>query len=257
MRTFERHELILKIVQEYGSATVEKLCEELHASPATVRRDVKILEANHLLQRFHGGARRIENASESQPAPPSLVERLEDLVDEKERIAAKASESIQEGDVIALTGGSTNIFLARHIRDKKNITIVTNCIHIAAEFVNSQGIEMILIGGNLRYSSMCMVGPLAEYVMKKVKVSKIFMGVEGIDLAFGITTHNFSEARIDKLLAECADEVIVVADNTKFGKKLFSDVIPIKEVDKIITNEGLDSHLVEALRNIGVKCVFV
>ena len=83
------------------------------------------------------------------------------------------------------------------------------------------------------------------------------MGVEGIDLAFGVTTHNFSEARIDKLLADCADEVIVVADNTKFGRKLFSEVIPVNEVDKIITNEGLDPHLVEALRNVGIECVFV
>lgn len=255
MRSYERHELILKLLKRDGHRTVEELCRELQASPATIRRDLKELEALDRLYRFHGGARLKlpigqAAADDNEAGQPPLETRLQEHAEEKARIAAYAATLVEEGDVIALTGGSTNIYLARNLKFRKDITVVTNSVTLALEL--GDHVEVILTGGKLRSSSMTLVGPVTEESLRNIRVRKIFMGVEAIDLQYGVTVHNFSEAHSDRRLALCADEAIVVVDHSKFGKILFTEVIPLSKVNRIITGEALPDESASALRKFGV-----
>lgn len=245
----ERHQYILNKIQVKGSLDVQGLCKELDVSSVTIRKDLKLLEDKNLLYRTHGGA--TLNNPYTVDRPVNEKEHLQS--DEKMRIGALGAELIEDNDSIIIGSGTTVLALARCIRPKGNLTVITSALNVALELVHNTNIEVIQLGGLLRRSSSSVTGPYSDNVLSNVFCSKLFLGVDGIDLEFGLTTTNAFEAHLNRQMIASSQKIIVLADSTKFGKRGFGKICGIEEVDHIITDQGISDHTIKTLESLGIK----
>lgn len=253
----ERYMRIVEAVNDQGKMTVSQLSELLNVSAATIRRDLEKLEDKNLLVRTHGGAMANQPELLEVVYEKTFNEKQEALVEEKQRIAAVAATLVQDGDSVLLTPGTTNMFLASLLTEKQGLTIVTNAANISTHLASYPGVETILIGGKLRSKSFASVGPLAEQALNHIRVNKLFLGVDGFDFKEGLTTMNLSEASINRKMMTIAQEVIVVADHTKFGKVMFSHIAPLHQVDQVISDTGLAPAIAEQIMHMGIKLTLI
>ena len=242
----ERQERLNEVIRASGTARVDQLCAELSVSPATVRRDLEALEAKGLIRRVHGGAMSLEN----RQAEPLFDEKVSVSLKEKREIASKAATLIQSGETIFLDGGSTTLELARQLRNRTDITIVTNSLRATQELSGS-GPQVILIGGELRRRSQTMVGSLTRLMIDHLHFDRAFMGTIGIT-ADGATTTDPNEAFTKELVMKKASEVILLADSKKGGKVSFASVGQISDIDRLITDQTFDAKLESALKKKGI-----
>lgn len=245
----ERHQYILNKVQTEGSIDVQSLCKELNVSSVTIRKDLKLLEDKSLLYRTHGGA--TLNNPYTVDRPVNEKEHLQSA--EKMRIAAHAAELIEPNDSIIIASGTTVLAMARCIKPKGNLTVITSALNVALELLHHNDIEIIQLGGLLRKSSCSVAGPYSDNVLGNVFCSKLYLGVDGIDLEFGLTTTNASEAHLNRQMIESAQKIIVLADSTKFGKRGFGRICGIEEIDHIITDSGISEQTKKGLQSLGIK----
>ncbi|RZM23138.1 MAG: DeoR/GlpR transcriptional regulator [Pedobacter sp.] len=225
------------------------LCKELDVSSVTIRKDLKLLEDKSLLYRTHGGATLHNPYTVDKPV--NEKEHLQS--DEKKRIGTLGAELIEDNDSIIIASGTTVLALARCIKPKGNLTVITSALNVALELVHNTNIEVIQLGGLLRKSSSSVTGPYSDNVLSNVFCSKLFLGVDGIDLEFGLTTTNAFEAHLNRQMIDSSQKIIVLADSTKFGKRGFGRICGIEEVDHIITDKGITEHAVKTLQNLGIK----
>ncbi len=244
----ERWDRLRDLLEERGAIRLGELCEELSISPATARRDLAELEARGELRRVHGGAVSVHSRLEE----PMFDDKAQLGADEKQRIAQAALEHIHGGDTIYLDGGSTVLELARLLRHRKDITVVTNSIRAAHELETS-GPRLILIGGELRRLSQVLVGPLTRHVFEGLSVDKAFMGTLGLTLKQGLTTTDPGEAYTKELAMSRAGTVYVLVDSSKVGKVGLSRGGQLEDVDKLITDEGMPAGFAHGLRKLGVE----
>ena len=228
----ERRQSIQEILTKKERILVKDISMTFNISEVTVRKDLKMLEKRGLLSRVHGGA----ILNRSYVTDLALTEKERIHAKEKERIAQRAEQMIESGDVIILDSGSTTTRLARRIKFKKAITVITNAVNIATELAASE-ISVILTGGTLREKSFSLVGPFAEDSLIKITADKLFLGVDGIDFEFGLTTPNLLEAKVNRIMMDAAAESIVLADSSKFGKRSLGVINKIKAVDN--TNKSI------------------
>ncbi len=248
----ERRQKIREILSQKKRVLVKEISKDFQTSEVTIRKDLQVLENRGLLSRVHGGA--ILNES----SVPDLALTEKELIHskEKQRIAQKASEMINEGDVILLDSGSTTTQIARIIKFNNNIKIITNAVNIASELAASKN-EVILTGGLLREKSFSLVGPIAETTLTNMNADKLFLGVDGIHFDYGLTTPNLMEGRVNQLMIKMAHEVILVADSSKFGKRSMSVISDIQAVDVLITDKNIRDEDLRKLRNYEVQVVLV
>lgn len=251
----ERFLRIVETVNRRGKVTVAELSEALDVSPVTIRRDLEKLEEKELLLRTHGGAMAIQPNLLEVAHEKSFSEKEEALVQEKQNIAEAAARLVDDKEAVLLTPGTTNMFLARKLIGKKELTVVTNAANIATQLGNQPDIEVILVGGKLRSKSFALVGPLAEQALANIRVDKLFLGVDGFDLKEGLTTPNLSEASVNRLMISIAKEVIVVADHSKFNRVMFSHIASLDAVDTVISDKLLPQEIAERIRETGIKLI--
>ncbi|MEJ2635615.1 MAG: transcriptional repressor AgaR [Calditrichia bacterium] len=250
MLTEERRRRIQEILQTQKRILVNEIADDFNISAVTIRKDLEILEKRGVLSRVHGGA--IVNHSSVQDLAVNEKERIN--VQEKNKIARKAESLIKSGDVIILDSGSTTTALARHLKFKKDITVITNAVNIASELTASE-VNVILTGGNLREKSFSLVGPIAEESLKLITADKLFLGVDGIDFERGLTTPNIMEAKVNRMMIQAADEVILLADSSKFGRRSLGVIDEVKSVDKLITDKRVSKSNVASLENLGIEVI--
>ena len=249
----ERHQLILNKIQKEGHINVLDLCKELNVSPVTIRKDLKLLEDKSLLFRTHGGAT-LSNPY-TMDRPVNEKEKLQS--DEKTKIGIKAASLIEANDSIVIASGTTVLALAKNIQPKGNLTVITSAINVAQELLRHPEVEILLLGGLLRKSSSSVTGPYAEQILSDVFCSKLYLGVDGIDLEYGLTTTNALEAHLNRKMISASQHTLVVTDSTKFGKRGFGRICGIDEIHEIITDSGVSEHLVEKLEAMGIKVSIV
>ncbi|MGH9340361.1 MAG: transcriptional repressor AgaR [Acidobacteriota bacterium] len=249
----ERWRYIVQKVNQEGRVLVTDLAGELDISPVTIRNDLKVLSREGLLERTHGGAIK----SESALIDRALREKEKIHAQEKSAIAAKAATYIHEGQSIILDSGSTATKIARMIRDRKDLTVITNAVNIALELLDTSGIEVILTGGVLRRNSVSLVGHLSEVSLHRLTADIMFMGVDGIDAEIGYTTPNLSEARVNQEMMKITREIIVVSDSSKFGRRSLAVICEPRRVHRIITDSKVDSEYVNQLQALDVEVVLV
>ncbi|MBB6672788.1 DeoR/GlpR family DNA-binding transcription regulator [Cohnella nanjingensis] len=254
MLVAERYEKIVELVNERGSIRVSELSELCQVTEETIRRDLDRLEQAGRLRRSHGGAVSVKDQHQ-QPEIP-YFEREIVHAEEKKRIAQEAIGLIQPRDRILLDASSTAWYMAREMPDIP-LTVLTNSIKVAMELAAKEKIEVISTGGSLAQRSLSFVGPLAERSLDAYHVDKAFLSCKGVHLERGISESNELQARVKHKMVGMADQVVVLADASKFGVQAFTHVSDLDGVGTIITDRRLPAETKRqfAERGIAVRTV--
>lgn len=252
----ERHRAILEHVAKQGKITIGEICELFDVSDMTARRDLRLLDRQGLLRRVHGGA--LSSLGRSYEPPYNL--RATVAVEAKQAIGKKAAELVLDGDSIALDVGTTTLEIARSLNNKHNLTIVTASLPIANEIASNFSLDsevrLILTGGIIRPREFSMVGHIPENTYADLHVDKAFIGIGGLSIQDGLTEYNLEDALVKRQLLKSAQENIVVAEGTKFGRTTFAAVGSLSEIQTIITDKSAPEDVVNALKEIGITVIF-
>jgi DeoR family transcriptional regulator of aga operon len=252
MRQAERVGAILEQVSERGSVSVADLAAELSVSPATIRRDLELLDDQRLLTRTHGGAV-AQGVLYELPLRYKSARRQE----EKRRIGLEAATRVADGEAVGLTGGTTTTEVARVLVERQRLTVVTNALNIASELAIRPNLKLVVTGGWARSESYELVGPLAEQSLAGLNLDTVFLGVDGISFEAGLMTHHEVEAHTNLALMERARRTVVVADSSKIGRTAFARICAIDRVHELITDVEADAAAVAAIREAGVTVTTV
>ena len=247
----ERHNRILALLQQNGSISVVQLAELFKVSEVTIRKDLSFLEQQKKLYRTHGSAILISPYISDR----HVNEKEKKNVAEKRAIGAKAASLVAQDDSIIIASGTTMAFLAREIKPVGHLTVITAAVPVTSILSQDTNVDVIQLGGITRSSSV--VGPFAEQMLGNFNCSKLFVGVDGIDLEFGLTTTNMLEAALNRVMMNAAQKVIVLADSSKFGRRGFSKICDLEAVDRIITDNGIQPLYLDRLRERGIEVIVV
>ncbi len=255
-KTERRAKEILHLLLRQGKTSVEGLAEEFATSPASIRRDLARLEQQGLVHRTHGGVMLAGQVYEPFRFDASFKEREERFPEEKQRIAAVAADLVGENETIGLTAGTTTTQLARTLRLRTDLHVVTNAVNISMELSGGNGLETTLTGGCMRWpGAFSLSGPLALESLNVVLLDRLFLGVCGIHAQHGATTIQAEEAQLFRAMCRRAKQVIVLADSSKVGMTSPAVICPIAEVDVLITDKGIADQDAKAFRERGVHLV--
>ena len=236
-----------KILQELlrdGVVSVERLSKRLKISPSTVRRELAELEHAGLLMRTHGGAVRIEPMLyEPFRHVSSFGAQEQQHAAEKRRIGLAAAEIVQDGDIVAFGAGTTTTQVARSIRHRKGITVLTNAVNIAMELSHRVDLKVSVTGGTMSGDWFALTGPVAIAAVGEMFVDKVFIGVDGIHSEHGLTTNYPDQAAVHRAMLRQARQRIVVADHTKLGDIGTALIGPISDINLIITDKGAPAKI--------------
>ncbi len=249
----ERHQQILDTLIKHESVQVSDLSALLEVSAVTIRKDLTELERANKLYRSHGKAILINPYINNR----SVNEKEKLSTEEKNAIGRAAADMITKDDSIIIASGTTVHALARNIKPRHKLTVVSASLQVSEILANNEAIEIIQLGGTLRHSSNSVVGKYAEQILQNFCCSKLFLGVDGIDLEFGLTTTDVREADLNKEMMRTAQKTIVLADSSKFRRRGFSKIANIEDVDIIITDSGIPSAMACRLEEMGVELVVV
>lgn len=247
----QRRALILDEVRRRGGVRVNELTRKLGVSDMTVRRDLDALARQGVLEKVHGGAVPVVEASTHEPG----FEAKSGLeLTAKEDIARTAAELVAPGTAIALSGGTTTYALAHHLLDVPELTVVTNSVRVADVFHSAQrtsgqrqgGATVVLTGG-VRTPSDSLVGPVADQAIASLHFDVLFLGVHGISVEAGLSTPNLAEAETNRRLVQSARRVVVVADHTKWGTVGLSSFAALEQVDTLVTDAALPAEAREEI----------
>ena len=222
----ERHSRILSLLQQNGSISVTQLSELFKVSEVTIR-------------------------------DRHVNEKEKKNVAEKRAIGAAAAALVSEDDSIIIASGTTMAFLAREIKPVGRLTVITAAVPVTQILSQHADVDVIQLGGITRSSSVSVVGPFAESMLRNFNCSKLFVGVDGIDTDFGLTTTNMLEASLNGAMINAAQKVVVLADSSKFGRRGFSKICDLEAVDRIITDSGVQPLYLERLRERGIEVTVV
>jgi DeoR family transcriptional regulator of aga operon len=256
-RQQHRSDRILKLLLSKGSVTVGELTASLDASAPSIRRDLTRLEAQGLIRRTHGGATLAQELLyEPFRYDTAFQTRQHRLVKEKRHIGVAAAELIEENETIGLTAGTTTTWVARSLRHRNNITVVTNAVNIGMELCNMPGLKIHLTGGNVRWPwSFSLIGAATINFMGDIFLDRLFLSVSGIDAVRGTTTNESDEALSFRAMVKQAKQVIVVADSSKLGVVTPSLICPIEDVDVLVTDGGASDEIAGAFTRSGVRVI--
>jgi len=249
MLTTHRKLQLLSRLKQDGKLVAKDLSLEMGVSEDTIRRDLRELAQEGLLQRVHGGA------LPSSPAVVSFAGREEIRHEGKVSIGRAAAAMIQSGQVVILDGGTTSREIARHIPRKLQATVVTHSPTIALELLHHPAIEVILIGGRLFKHSVVAVGAACLEGIGKVRADTFFMGVTGLHPQTGLTTGDFEEAGIKRALSHAAAETYVLASAEKLNAASPYLVVELMEITGIITERNVDDALIAPYADMGLSIV--
>ncbi len=247
----QRHKRILEHLTRQHVVQNTSLAEMLRVSEATVRRDLEELDARGLLERTHGGA--IFNQRLAQE--PEYTSSAQSHPQEKRWIGICAAGLVEDGDIIFVNSGTTATQLVSHLRDVRDLTLVTNNVRATQEAREAGlDIELILLGGTFRYRSDSVAGVDALGMLNRIYASKAFIGVDGISLRHGCTTPTAPEADIARVMIERTHgPVIVLADHSKWGVVSNYQVASIDQIQAVVTDDGFADSAREALETNGIK----
>lgn len=219
-------------------------------SEATARRDLETLEQEKKLLRTFGGAVPLTVRTEIP-----FYEKMDMNPDEKKEIADKALALIQDDDVIGLTGGSTNMGIARRIRQRAfdKLTVVTNALNIAVELIGHPNLQLIVTGGIIRTQSFELSGPFADATLGHLTIRKSFIGADGVSIERGITTFDELEAQTNRVMLSRSLETYIVADHTKFAMDSIFLISDMASVHAILTDSKLSPSIRKTFLDHGVS----
>ena len=256
MDRYERLSTLLDILGQRGKVDVDDLAGELSVSAATIRRDLDHLAEQQLLTRTRGGAV-ANNVAYDLP----LRYKTARHASEKERIGKAAAALVARGSVVGLNGGTTTTEIARALAirpdlsasEEPALTVVTNALNIANELAVRPHVKIVVTGGVARPQSFELIGPLATRILDEITLDLVFLGVDAVDPADGAYAHNEGEASINRLMADRARRVAVIADSSKIGMHAFAQICPTTAIHLLITDADASPEAIAAFQAEGVE----
>jgi DeoR family transcriptional regulator, aga operon transcriptional repressor len=251
--TLDRRVKIIDILEADGQLKVSELSKKFNVSDVTIRNDLAQLEGKGLLIRTRGGGIKSQRVN----IDFHLNEKAKRHLTEKQKIGKRTAELINDDETIILDSGTTTLEITKHLSHFKNLTIITNALNLAGQLINYPQINVIMLGGILRRSSLSMIGPISEANIRNYYCDKFIMGVDSIDSQYGISTPTIEEAQLNKLMIDISKEVIVVTDSSKFLRKSFAFIAPVKIINTIVTDSNIPQEEYKNLINSGIKIIIV
>ncbi|MEX2511691.1 MAG: transcriptional repressor AgaR [Cyclobacteriaceae bacterium] len=248
-KTAQRRSRIVEFLDRDGQVNVADLSHEFGVSEVTIRNDLSNLEKNKLLIRAHGGAFKTNSL-----AIP-ITEKKKINQSAKNAIGKVAAQLIQENDSIILDSGTTTFEISNNLGGFKKLSVISNSLNIINNLSNYKNLDLMVPGGFLREFSMSLVGPMAERNFKQLHCNKLFLGVNGFKFDIGIYTYQMEEAYLNQLMIEIADEVIIVADASKFKKIGFAFIAGFNKIHKVITDDQVDQESLNMLKRNNVEVI--
>ncbi|MDR1330584.1 MAG: DeoR/GlpR family DNA-binding transcription regulator [Tannerella sp.] len=249
----KRQKLILERLKQQGFVTVSELSRELNASEVTIRKDLKLLEEKKFLQRNHGSASILTSIISDRHI--DVKEKMQ--TDEKMRIAKAANKLLEPNDKIIIASGTTLLAFASAIDIHTQLTVITSSVRVSLMLCYNPYIEVVQLGGMIRKNSVSVIGHHAESTLEALSCNKLFIGVDGIDLDYGLTTSDMNEARINRQMIAAAQKIIVLTDSSKFDKRGFCKICALDRIHHIVTDTNAPAHIIKMIeeRNIEVTLV--
>ena len=249
MLAAERQSRIARLITERQSVSVTELCNMFNVSDMTIYRDLRRLEERGILQRTHGGAILLKQP----PGDLPYYAREHEQVEEKTAIAHLAASLINDGETIILDAGTTIASLARMLVHRRDLTVITNSIHVVNELAGAPDVTVINTGGSLWKPTMSMVGPMAVAALRRFAVDKAFLATPAISLEAGITNSNLYEAEVKSTMIEIAREKTLLVDHTTFGRTSYAVVAALSAFDRLITDDQTPSEAIDHLKEQGLE----
>ena len=245
----ERHSAIMNLLMKNGSIAVTELSDALKVSSVTIRKDLTELEKQKKLYRNHGKAMLIDPYMSNR----SVNEKEKLFINEKQAIARLGASIVNDKESIIIASGSSVTALARELVTKDQLTVISASMTVSEILCQNDKFDIIQLGGFLRHSSLTVVGKYAEMCLADFACSKLFLGVDGIDIDFGLTTTNLMEAQLNRVMMNAAAKTIVLADSSKFGKRGFSRICGIEDVDHIITDRNIPDAYAKHITDMVIR----
>ncbi len=243
----EREHSILNRLMVQGAVSVADLSSELEVSEVTIRSDLSSLEERGLLSRTHGGA--------LPSIHPHIFQRQNMNIEEKHRIAKAAADLVEDGDAIMIEAGTTTSLLPRYLAGKRDILIITNSIPAFESAKSNPALKITLVGGEFRDSTDSFVGRITLDTIRRFNVRCAFVGTDGFSLKSGITTHLIEGGDVISVMRERAENLVLLADSSKYGKTGVVTILPLSQINTLITDTGLSDAAKEELNQIPLHII--
>ena len=251
MTLSERHKYILDQLEKKGFVRVNDISEQLGVSGATIRKDLRILESQHLLSRNHGSASLMTPKVVDLP----VQEKSKINSEQKLKIVRMADSLIEEDDSLILTSGSTIEALALNITPRGRMNVVTPSIRVGVYLSDKENIDVMMLGGRLVVKSLSVRDSYTQDGLKYVNCSKMFCSCDGLDVEAGVTTAFVEEARITNAMMDAASKVILLVDSSKIGKSGYGKICDLSRIDVLITDAGIPQSVKERIEEEGVQVI--
>jgi len=242
----------MAMLNENKSVLVPELAKLFNVTEETIRRDLEKLEKEGLLKRTYGGAVLVENYNVDIPFEFRNATNIEG----KKQIALTLIKYIEDGDTLVMDSSTSALQVAKLLKTKKKITVITNSEQIVNELKVFEDIKVISTGGTLRNKSLSLVGPIAENTLRSLNANKAIISCKGFDIEKGFTESNELEAQVKKMMIEIADQVYMIADHTKMNKTALVNIATLDDVDFIFTDKVLPPSQENAIREKNVEIVY-
>lgn len=248
----ERYSKLIEYLQEHEIIKIDQIMSLFDISIETARRDLNHLEKQGIIKKIYGGA----TLMAPEAKEPATSDRLSRNLTEKVKIAKKCAEFIKDGDSILLEVGTTTLQVARALKEKRNLTVITNSIHVVNELMDTD-FDIYIIGGKVRHGEGSISGALAIFELENFQISKAIIGGGGLTPERGLSDYNIEESLVRKKVVEKAMEVILVADHTKFGRDVLAHICPVSAIDLVITGKELEPELAAEFEAANVNLITV
>ena len=249
--TPERQKQILSLLERHGRLRVAEIVQQFSISEATARRDLESLALQGKAQRVHGG---VISVAQAPPELP-ILEREEEQSDEKTRIGLAAASLVADKETVFLGSGTTVLEVARNLRDRKHLTVITNSLPVLNMLAGLKEITVISLGGMLRESELSFIGHITEQALSEVRVDKVFMGTRGLSLEHGLTNDYLQETLTDRAILKIGREVVVVADYSKVNRVSTALLAPLSAMSTFVTDVKADKKFLQALKKQGIHVI--
>ncbi|EOZ95326.1 Transcriptional repressor of aga operon [Indibacter alkaliphilus LW1] len=248
----ERHQIILRKLKEEGKVNILDLSQEMNVSSVTIRKDLKALEEMNLLYRTRGGG----SVHTPYTVERSIYEKASINAEEKQKIAKAATTLVKSQHDSLIIGSGTTVFeFSRQLMPNHPITVITPAAKVTIELSNKQKVEVFQLGGLIRPNSSSVAGVFAEKTLEGISCGLVFLGVDGIDLDFGFTITNLSEASLNQKMIDASQTVVILADHTKFNRRGLGRICGFEQVDYLITDDKAPRKEIAALEEKGIKVI--
>lgn len=253
MSNLERHQRIIEQIRDAGRVEVAALAEQFDVSTVTIRQDLSALQDRGLLMRVRGGAVPLSVLAREL----TLSEKVLSSSAVKDAIGKRAAALIQDNDSLLIDSGTTTEALAYNFPSEPEVTVLTNGFNIARLLGQKDNVELMMTGGHLRRKSQSFYGPQAAATLEHLRFSKLILGIDGLNVNFGLTTHFGPEATLNRSMLDVSQQCILLADSSKFGRYGMHHIASAEVVDIMISDTAIPDKYANYLEGLGVQLVLV